>query len=241
MANEWNEQVPARTRDAVGELVSSLKAAFGEDLASVVLHGSAVRGPFDPETSDVDLVVVLKHDGGAKLDAARRAFTLARSAERIEAMILTKEEIARAADVFPLLYEDIGRHGVALHGEQLFSALTISHAHRRLRIEQELREARIRMRRVRVDFGDTPLKLAGALERKTKQLRSAFFSLLALKGTSVADSAAEVFRATASAYGVSIPNVLAPRANPTAAFDELAALLDKAIADVDAMESRGHG
>ena len=177
----------------------------------------------------------------AQLDAARRAFTLARSAERIEAMILTQEEIARAADVFPLLYDDIGRHGVALHGDQVFSALTISQAHRRLRIEQELREARIRMRRVRIDFGDSPIKLAGALERKTKQLRSALFSLLTLKGSAVTDTAADVFRAAADAYSVAIPHVLTPRDNPTVAFDELATLLDKAIANVDAMESRGHG
>ncbi len=241
MANGWNERVPSRTRDAVGALVSSLKEAFGADLLSVVLHGSAVRTHFDPETSDVDLVVVLKNDAGAKLDAASRAFTLARAAERIEAMILTNEEIARAADVFPLLYEDIGRHGVALHGEQQFASLTISHAHRRLRIEQELREARIRMRRARVDFGGAPDKLAGAMDRKTKQLRSALFSLLALKAKTVTDSVGDVFRATASEYGVDIPNVLSPRENPAAAYEQLAELLDKAIADVDAMESRGHG
>jgi hypothetical protein len=45
-------------------LLGDLEATFGPDLVAVYLYGSAVGGGFDPEASDLDLAIVLRHEIG---------------------------------------------------------------------------------------------------------------------------------------------------------------------------------
>src|SRR5690349_18659988 len=141
---------PVKTR--LDELTSTLDSVCGENLVGLVVHGSAVRGGWNESTSDVDLIVVLDDDSEAVLASIGPALELARFSARIESMILTKDEIERSADCFPLLYGDVARTSVTIAGTNPFTELTISDEHRRLRIEQELREIRIRMRRVATDM-----------------------------------------------------------------------------------------
>lgn len=44
------------------EFVSRSKAIFGANLTGIYLHGSAVMGCFNPEKSDLDLLVVIRED-----------------------------------------------------------------------------------------------------------------------------------------------------------------------------------
>ena len=44
------------------EFVSRSKTIFGANLTGIYLHGSAVMGCFNPEKSDIDLLVVIKED-----------------------------------------------------------------------------------------------------------------------------------------------------------------------------------
>ncbi len=86
-------------------------------------------------------------------------------------MVLKHDNIAAASDVFPLLYDDVRQRHVVLSGSDPFVDLKIKDTHRRLRIEQELREARIRMRRAVVDALGSEADIAGAVARKVKQIR----------------------------------------------------------------------
>src|SRR5829696_3794713 len=99
------------------ELKESLETTLGDDLVSLLIYGSAVRGGYREGESDVDLLVVLNEASRPRLIAIANALRLARYAARIEAMILTASEIPRAADVFPLLYDDIRRCHVLLFGK----------------------------------------------------------------------------------------------------------------------------
>lgn len=54
--------VPPPIAALLPELVADLKASLGEDLVAVWLYGSAITGGFDPESSDLDLVVVTARD-----------------------------------------------------------------------------------------------------------------------------------------------------------------------------------
>ena len=53
------------------EFTEAAKSAFGDDLTGVYLHGSAVMGCFNPEKSDLDLLVVVTKDPE---DRAKRRF-----------------------------------------------------------------------------------------------------------------------------------------------------------------------
>jgi predicted nucleotidyltransferase len=230
------DALPKAVRDRLEELKDSLARALGDDLVGLVVFGSAARGGYHEGKSDVDVAVVLREAPRDKLEAIGNAVVLARNAARIEAMILTEAEIPRASDVFPLLYDDIRSRHVVLAGRDPFAGLTISDRHRRLRVEQELREAQIRMRRAVTDAMGAPELLAGAVIRKVKQIRGPLLALLGLRGQKVDDHLDAVLKAAGAAYEVDVAPLLRPREDLARAHEALEKLLGAAVADVDRME-----
>jgi predicted nucleotidyltransferase len=226
-----SEQVQTRLDD----LVSGLKKAFGEQLLSIVAHGSATRGGWR-EGSDVDIIVVLRESSRQALEASANALQGARWSARIETMVLVEHEIARAADVFPVFYDEIQRCHSLLHGADVFKDLKIEPHHLRLRIEQELREVQIRLRRAVVDAQGNQDALRGVVARKIKQVRSPLRALLEKKGVTCEGDLPSVLKTAGTSFGVDIAAISRVEEDPGAAHDALVALLDKAIADVDAME-----
>jgi len=227
--------LPESVRQRLDELTASLIGSLGDDLAALLVYGSASRGGYRPQQSDVDVLAVLRDDPREKLQAIGPALELARFSARIEVMMVTLREVPCAADVFPLLYADIARSSVCLYGKSPFEGLTIESAHLRLRIEQELREARIRLRRVATDLSRGPI-FAGSVERKIKQVRNALHAWLELRGTRVDDDLEAVLDALGEAYGIDVAPLRHAREDATRAFETLVRLLDAVLVDVDAHE-----
>lgn len=217
------------------DLIVELRKAHGDDLSAVLVHGSAARGGWR-DGSDVDVVIVLKKAPRAALETSSNALQIARLQSRIEAMILVEDEIPRAADVFPIFYDEIKRCHVLLHGRDAFADLKIEAHHIRLRIEQELREAQIRMRRAVVDAQGGKEGFRGALVRKIKQVRSPLRALLERKGITVEDDLPSVLKVSGQTFKVDVNALARVDEDPAAAHDALVELLDRAIRDVDAME-----
>lgn len=236
MDSKLLEKLPTTTKSKLDELRDTLVAALGDDLEALVVYGSAVRGGFVEGRSDIDLLVVLRHDERALLEKIGGVLLLARTSSRIESMLLRGDELAKAADVFPLLYDDVRSRHALLHGKDPFAGLEIANTHRRLRIEQELREARIRLRLVLSEAPLLPRLLNGAVARKVKQLRSPLHALLRLRGREVDDGTEAVMRDACKLYDADADALLRFDEAPEAAYDALTRLLDAAIADVDALE-----
>lgn len=227
--------LPEAVRKPLRELAGALEAALGSNLVSLVVHGSAVRGDFRPDASDVDVIVVLADTAFEQLAKAADPLLLARHSARVEAMLLRAQELPRTADAFPLFYGDVQRRHVVVSGSDPFAGLTISTAGRRLRIEQELREARIRMRKSALETLGERTELVGPLERKLRQLRSPLHALLELQGAACADGLAEVLNASGRRLGVDVAPLLDVAARPEAAHVAYRQLLEKAIESLDAL------
>lgn len=231
------DALPSDVRARIVEWTKTLEGILGDDLVGILVHGSLARGEYRVGESDVDAIVILKDASFAKLDAISNAMQLARYSARIEAMILTEEEIAGASDVFPLLYDDIKRCHFLLTGRDPFAAVEVHDTHRRLRIEQELREARIRLRRAVTDAAGAREALGGAVVRKLKQVRGPLHALLGLKGIACPPDLGSVVAKACELYGVDPAPLRAARESPESAHAAFGALLDKAIHEVNAMEN----
>ncbi|WP_437736085.1 nucleotidyltransferase domain-containing protein [Sorangium sp. So ce1335] len=232
-------RLPAPVQARLVELKESLERALGDELVCLLVYGSAARGGYREGQSDVDLMVVLREATRERLDAIANALRLARYAARIEAMILTAAEIPQAADVFPLLYDDIRRCHALLAGRDPFSALVIDGRNRRLRVEQELREAQIRLRRAVVDGMGSDEALRGAVLRKVKQIRGPLHALLGLRGINGDDGDDDLAAVLAGAgehLGVDVAPLQRVHEAPVAAYEALVALLARAVEDVDRLE-----
>ena len=230
------EVLPAHVRERLQEFTKSLEAVLGDDLVGILVHGSVVRGEYRPGESDVDVIVILETADFARLEAIGNAMQIARYSARIEAMILEESEIAGATDVFPLLYDEIKQHHILLAGRDPFAAVVVHDTHRRLRIEQELREAQIRLRRAVTDAVGAPEAIGGAVARKVKQVRAPLHALLALKGIACATDLPSVLAKLSEVYGVDVAPLHTARETPDLAHDALVALLTKTIDDVNGIE-----
>ena len=228
--------LPSGVRERLAELTKNLEAALGDGLVGILVHGSVVRGEYRPGESDVDVIVILDKADFAQLDAIGNAMQLARYSARIEAMILTEAEIGGASDAFPLLYDEIKQRHILLAGRDPFKDVEVHDTHRRLRIEQELREAQIRLRRAVTDAVGAREAIGGAVTRKVKQVRAPLHALLALKGVACLPDLPSVLAKVGETYGVDLAPLRAAREAPDAAHGALVALLTKTIEDVNGMD-----
>lgn len=125
------------------ELVTQLRAAYGERLASVVLYGSAAGGDHIPNRSDYNVLVLLDGQGfdassATAVSAVARAW---REAGNPPPLTMTLEEWRRSADIFPMEYADILERNRVLHGEPPFDGIKVSPADLRLQIEHQVMES----------------------------------------------------------------------------------------------------
>jgi predicted nucleotidyltransferase len=231
--------LPPPVQKHLEQLRDRLVTLLGSELTSLVTFGSAVRGGYRAEQSDVDVLLVLKDPSPARLAQVAEPFQVARDAARIEVIVLSAAEIPRAADVFPLFYDDIRRCHVVLAGENPLAQLPILDQHRRLRIEQELREAHIRLRRVVMDCRGSAQQMAGGVTRKVRQIRSPLYALLTLMKQLPDDTVESVLAMAGDRYQIDgrwLSDPRRVREAPDKAADMLNTLLARAIDEVDRLE-----
>jgi predicted nucleotidyltransferase len=137
--------LPEAVRTALSEFTKAARQAFAEDLRSVVLFGSAAEGRMR-QTSDVNVVVVLRRADPAKLEAIGEAYRLAHAAIRLSAMFILESEIDIAKDAFAVKFADITTRHEVLYGDDPFVGLTISREAALHRLLQVLVNLQLRLR-----------------------------------------------------------------------------------------------
>lgn len=119
------------------ELVRQLTNAYGAELRTVVLYGSAAAGQYIAKRSDYNILVIVE---SLNLEALNRGAAIARAwgeSGNPPPLTLTTHEWRSSADIFPMEYADIlGRHKV-LHGNAPFDGIAVDRAHLRLELEQQ--------------------------------------------------------------------------------------------------------
>jgi hypothetical protein len=147
------------------ELVTQLKAAFGSDLTSVVLYGSAAGGEHDPKRSDQNVLVIVK---SVPMTAARAISATARAwaeAGNPAPLVFTEQEWRGSADIFPMEYADILERNRVLHGPSPLDGIAVRKDHLRLQLENEAMGKLLHLRQaVLASAGDDKklLELMGA-------------------------------------------------------------------------------
>ena len=129
------------------ELVAQLKAAFGADLSSVVLYGSAAGGDHDPKRSDQNVLVIVKQvpmTAAVAIAATARAWS---DTGNPPPMVFTEREWRSSSDVFPMEYADVIERNRVLYGESPFDGISVRPADLRLQLENEAMGKLLHLRR----------------------------------------------------------------------------------------------
>jgi hypothetical protein len=185
-------QLPPPIAEVLNSFLQSAKDAFGPDLLSVVLFGSAAEGQLRA-TSDLNLILVLSSFHQSKVDQLRQPLRVAQSAIQLHPMFLLKDEISHAARSFAPKFADIRRRRAILFGDDPFATLSIPRDAEIRQLRQQLLNLILRLRAAYVARSlreeQLSLLIAGALG----PLRSYAAALLDLEGKP-ATSASKAFQ-----------------------------------------------
>jgi len=137
--------LPPGIEQGLNEFLDAAHQAFGNDLISAVLFGSAAEGRLR-SVSDVNLLLLLKRFDKSSSDKIREPFRTAHTIMRLEVMFLLETEIEPVMDSFAVKFSDILSRRRVLFGPDPFANLTIPQEAIRRRTIQVLLNCMLRMR-----------------------------------------------------------------------------------------------
>lgn len=171
---------PPPVKAALFEFIENLSSHAEHNLSGLVLFGGLAGGRYDPDRSDINVVVVLKDASITCIKDISEVLRQGWKRARIEPMIMTEEEVRKSADTFPTKFLHIQDNHILLFGIDPFVDLKVPREFIRLRIEQEMRNTSLRLRRRFITFQNDPYKLAAILASLRSPLEVELRALLAL-------------------------------------------------------------
>jgi hypothetical protein len=128
------------------ELVARLQSAQGANLVSVIVYGSAIAAPGNPQRSDYQLLVVSRRLAANDLRQFRPVVKWWTDAGFAMPVFFTAEEFTDSLDVFPMEFRQMKRAYRVLYGQDLLAGREASKEHLRWQTEHELRGKLLRLR-----------------------------------------------------------------------------------------------
>ncbi|MET0648870.1 MAG: hypothetical protein ABW208_19850 [Pyrinomonadaceae bacterium] len=169
-------------QEAFNHLIGDLKATHGDNLASVVLYGSAASGDFVQTESDYNLLIALHRIAPEDLRVAQSPMREWRRLGHPLPVYFTFSELRDAADVFPIEFHRMERSRVVLYGRDPFESFQISDENLRHQTEYELRSKLIQLRRLYIPASGSATKLRDLMVDSLSSFATLFAPVLLLHG-----------------------------------------------------------
>jgi hypothetical protein len=210
---EFRIEPAAGVLEASRRWLEPVRAALGGEFLAAYLTGSVLTQGFDPRHSHVNLLVVSRALDTGLLEKVARAIPGTRRPPHFEPLFLTRHQIEKSLDVFPIEWIEIQERRLLLEGEDVVAGLEVPRSNLRLQLEHELRGKHIRLRQALLASLRRPAELERVLRGAASSFAALFRTLLRLRGeVPPADSAhviervADIFRLDAA--GLLVPHVL---------------------------------
>lgn len=162
--------------------LDDLKTTHGQNLASVILYGSAAAGDFIQHTSDYNLLVALHVITPKDL---RNAHACMREWVRLGhpmPVYFTVKELQTAADVFPIEFHNMERARKVLYGTDVLANIEISDVFLRHQVEYELRSKLILLRKNYIAVSESVEGLVRLMTSSISSFTALFRAVLLLHG-----------------------------------------------------------
>jgi predicted nucleotidyltransferase len=189
-------------QDAFNHLIADLRSTHGDNLASVVLYGSAAAGDFVTSHSDYNLLIALNRITPEDLRLAQAPMREWQRLGHPLPVYFTFGELSDAADVFPIEFHQMERARVVLFGRDPFESLEVSDANLRHQCEYELRSKLIQLRRLYIPDSASTKRLQQLLVDSLGSFATLFAPVLMLHGARPPVIKHEIVRATVRLLGL---------------------------------------
>ena len=182
--------------------VEAYTSLYGADLVSIILYGSAAGGDFNPEKSDINLLIVLTSmdleliakSAAIQAGDARRRFS--------RPLFMDQDYIAHSCDSYPMEFLEMkGCHRV-LYGEDVLLSIAPETEHLRLQVERELKGKWLHLLQEFAFVRKDKKQFLRLIDLSLKAFLPVFRALLKLKGATIPSNRKDVFKDIESAYAV---------------------------------------
>ena len=220
----------------LNELVDRLRKAYGGNLVSVVLHGSATSGEFHEKFSDLNVLVVLQSLGVPELVEGQETVRWWVKQKQPLPLLMSREEIENANDIFPIEFLDIQHTHRLLDGEDVVGKIVIDTSNHRRQVEHEVRASLLRLRGRFLGLQRDKSDVARLMLDSLSSFATLFRHALMLAGVAAPVKKREVFLAAAEKFSISaepFEKLLAAREqNCKPAAEEVLPLFESYLAEI---------
>jgi predicted nucleotidyltransferase len=178
------------------KLIDDLRGAHGDNLAAIVLFGSAATRDHTTPRSDHNLLIALERITPDDLRVAHDALSEWHKLGQPTPVYFTVEELQDAADVFPIEFLQMEKARKVLFGRDPFEFVQISQANLRHQTEYELRTGLIRLRRLYIPASASAKRLSNLMSDSLASFAALFRAVLILKDQQPPVSKRETVQAT---------------------------------------------
>jgi hypothetical protein len=195
----------ATIKDPIGlarQAAMGYATCYGDQLVSVIVYGSAAGEEFNPRSSDINLLVVLKTMTPAMLEKSRAIQDNWIKKRFGRPLFLDPDYIAGSLDSFPIEFLNMQQSHVVVHGEDVLAPLAIDARDLRLQIERELRGKWLHLLKGWLDTSKNDKLLAAFIGRSLKDFTVIFRAMLYLKKVAVPPSRLLLCSTVAKLYGL---------------------------------------
>src|SRR5262245_34851217 len=183
-------------QEALNGLVGDLRATHGDNLASVVLYGSAASGDHIELRSDYNLLIALNRITPEDLRLSQAPMREWQRLGHPLPVYFTVEELSDAGDVFPIEFHQMANARIVLYGKDPFEVVKLSDANLRHQTEYELRSKLIQLRRLYIPASTSIERLCDLMGDSLASFAALFRAVLLLHGQHAPVAKPDCVRAT---------------------------------------------
>jgi predicted nucleotidyltransferase len=195
-------KIPKIPEQIFEQFSNDYQSAFGENLSSIILYGSAAKGEYVYKKSDINFLIILDETGIGQLKKALPLIKRWQKRKVSTPLVLTKEYIHSSLDSFPIEFLTMKQNHKVVFGEDIFTDMKIKDKDLRLQCEREIRGKLLHLRESYLNtYGDVRL-IKQLLRLSVPTFLSIFSALLHLKKVEIPISKNEIFELTAEEFGI---------------------------------------
>ncbi|HEX3020159.1 MAG TPA: nucleotidyltransferase domain-containing protein [Chitinispirillaceae bacterium] len=178
------------------------RSFYGSDLVSVILYGSAAGGGFNPEKSDINLLIVLTsmdlklicNSSDIQMKYLKKRFS--------KPLFMDKEYIESSCDSYPMEFINMKEQYLVLAGEDVLSSVSPKMEDLRLQVERELKGKWLHLIDEYTIAFKNRKELLQLAEISLKAFVPVFRALLKLKGRDIPSTKKDLLSTVESVYSI---------------------------------------
>jgi hypothetical protein len=217
--------------------LDQVRPALGTEFLAAYLTGSVLTQGFDAKRSRINVLVVARSLGVDVLDTLRQTIPATRKAPHYDPLFLTRIQIEKSLDAFPIEWLEIKERHMRLEGDDIFEPLEVPPTFLRLQCEHELRGKHIRLRQAYLLASKRPAELGTVLKTSASSFATLFRTLLRLRGETPPADSARVIERVADLFALDAQGLLGAHlvrySGRRYSADEILPLYRKFLGEVD--------